>query len=416
MPLTACRSCAGTELHEVLSLGEMPLANSLLTEDDLATAEPVHPLELVVCATCSLLQLSETVPPAELFSEYAYFSSHSGPMVTHAKALVDAVLDERRLGPGNLVVEIGSNDGYLLQHYVARGIPTLGIDPAANVVEAARERGVPTLCEFLSPEVAERLRSEGNRADVIHANNVLAHVPDINGFVAAIARLLSDDGVAVIETPYARDLVERLEFDTIYHEHVFYYSARSLELLFERHGLEIVRIDRVPIHGGSLRVYASHRATEGATPVLEIADEEMALHMDDVTYYQGFSARVERLLESLRAFLRERKDAGKRLAGYGAAAKATVMLNALHVGPETIEFVADSTPYKQGRYIPGVRVPVVDPSRLLEEMPDEVLIFAWNFAESIVDRESEYRRRGGVFLVPVPEPAVVGGGRMAGSA
>jgi SAM-dependent methyltransferase len=393
----------------------MALANALPAEDQLGSPEPVYPLATVVCADCSLLQLTETVSPPELFSEYAYFSSRSAPMVAHAKELVDALVSERDLGPTDLVVEVGSNDGYLLQHYAARGVPTLGIDPAANVVEAALARGIPTRCAFLSPSLADELRSEGHAARVLHANNVLAHVPDVNRFVAAIARLLADDGVAVIETPYARDLVEKVEYDTIYHEHVFYYSVSSLRPLFERHALEIVRVERVPIHGGSLRIYASPRATAAHAPMLDIEREERALHIHEPRFYEDFGARVERLIDQQRDFLLARRDGGSRLAGYGAAAKATVSLNALGMSRETIEFVVDSTPYKQGRYVPGVRIPIVEPARLLDEMPDDVVILAWNFADAIVEQEREYRGRGGTFVLLFPEPGVIAGDPVARS-
>jgi SAM-dependent methyltransferase len=384
----------------------MPLANTLPTEEELATPETRYPLEVVMCITCSLLQLTESVPPPTLFAEYAYFSSSSEPIVAHAGELVEELRATRDLDGTSLVVEVASNDGYLLQHYIKAGIPVLGIDPAENVVAHAMSRGVPTLCEFFTTQLAENLRAEGRRADVIHANNVLAHVPDINDFTTAIARLLADDGVAVVETPYVRDLSERLEFDTIYHEHIFYYSLRSLEALFERNGLTVVHVDRIPMHGGSLRL----QAVRGGTPdysVLDLRDEETRLGMGDHSYYLDLATRVDALIASIRSFLADRRATGRRIAGYGAAAKATVMLNALGVGPETIEFVVDGTPYKQGRYVPGVRVPIVAPRALLERKPDDVMIFAWNFATSIIDKEAAYRRAGGTFLLPLPEPHVV---------
>lgn len=407
MALSECRSCGSSRFHEVLSLGEMPLANALPTEAELATPDPRYPLEVVMCAECSLLQLTESVPPPTLFAEYAYFSSRSEPMVAHARSLVEKVRAERDLGPSNLVVEIASNDGYLLQHYVKAGIPVLGIDPAANVVPHALERGVPTLCEFFTTELAERLRTEGTSADLIHANNVLAHVPDINDFVSAIARLLADDGAVVVETPYVRDLADRLEFDTIYHEHVFYYSLHSLEALFERNGLTVIHVDRIAMHGGSLRVTAAHGGAESADEtVASLRDEEKSLGMETDSYYRDLGARVHALIASIRSFLDDRVQAGRKIAGYGAAAKATVMLNALGAGPETIEFVVDGTPYKQGRYVPGVRIPIFAPEMLIERKPDDVMIFAWNFASSIVAKESAYLDSGGTFLLPLPTPHV----------
>lgn len=408
MRLVACRSCGGSDLHDVLSLGEMPLANALLAEEDLTKEEPRYPLEVVMCAGCSLLQLTGSVPPSDLFTEYAYFSSRSDPIVAHARDLVERVLGERGLGRSSLVVEVASNDGYLLQHYVEAGIPVLGIDPAENVVAHALERGVPTLCEFFTTELATRLRDEGRVAEVLHANNVLAHVPAINDFVSAIATMLADDGIAIVETPYVRDLSERLEFDTIYHEHIFYYSLRSLEELFTRNGLTIVSVERIDMHGGSLRITAMRAGRGGpGDSTIALREEEASIGMADPAHYADLSARVNTLIEAIRSFLRERRDAGRRVAGYGAAAKATVMLNALEIGPETISFVVDGTPYKQGRYVPGVRVPIRAPEALLEERPDDVMIFAWNFAPSILTKEAAYVAGGGTFLLPLPEPHVI---------
>ena len=405
MPLVSCRSCGAGDLHPVVSLGEMPLANALPTDSDLANPDPLFPLEVVMCTGCSLLQLTETIAPGRLFSEYAYFSSRSAPMVAHARSLVDNVLAERPLGPSDLVVEVASNDGYLLQHYVEAGIPVLGIDPAENVVEAAIANGVPTIAEFFTTQVADSLRSEGTSATVIHANNVLAHVPDINDFVGAMARLLAADGLVVIETPYVGDLVEKLEFDTIYHEHVFYYSLASVDELFQRNGLTIVDVDHVSIHGGSLRISATH--SDGAVvqeSVHSMHADESTRGMGEAGFYDDFGTNVHRLIADIGSFLSERADAGRAIAGYGAAAKATVLLNALGSAAETIAFVVDETPYKQGRYIPGVRIPIAAPSRLRTEQPDDVMIFAWNFATEIAAKEFWYPEAGGTFLVPLPVP------------
>lgn len=407
MPLSSCRSCGGTHLHDVVSLGEMPLANALPTAEKLAESEKRYPLEVVFCADCSLLQLTESVAPTDLFSEYAYFSSRSEPMVAHARTLVERTIRDRRLNDDNLVVEVASNDGYLLQHYVAAGVPVLGIDPAENVAEAARANGVPTLTEFFTTDMARRLADEGRNADVIHANNVLAHVPDINDFVSAISRLLADDGVAIIETPYVGDLIEKLEFDTIYHEHVFYYTLRAVEQLFERSGLSVVHVEHIPIHGGSLRIHAEHLDhTPTGESVLALRASEEARGLGTASFYSDFGARVHRLIEEIRSFLATRTEEGRTIAGYGAAAKATVMLNALAIGPETIRYVVDGTPYKQGRYIPGVRIPVVPPSFLRDEQPDDVMIFAWNFAPEIAAKEAWYPAAGGTFLVPLPVPGI----------
>lgn len=400
----ACRSCGGGALHDVLSLGRMPPANALPAVP--GAREARYPLGVVMCGACSLVQLTETIPPEELFVEYAYFSSRSGPMVEHARLLAAGVIAERGLGHDDLVVEIASNDGYLLQHYRDQGIPVLGIDPAENVVAVALAVGIPTRTAFFTWSLADELRRDGTAADVVHAHNVLAHVPDVNDFVAGVRRLLSDEGVFLVETPYVGDLVGRLEFDTIYHEHVFYYSMHALTALFERNGLSVVDVERIPIHGGSLRIRAVPAGghTRPGEAVGKLLDEEKALGMDTPAFYAGFSRRVEDLLGELRSFLAGRRARGRRIAGYGAAAKGSVLLNALGAGTETIEFVVDDTPFKQGRFVPGVGIPIVEPRVLLDEMPDDVLILAWNFADAIVAKEQEYRARGGTFLLPLPSP------------
>ena len=406
---SACRSCGEANLAVVLSLGKMPPSNALLTEEQLGEPERRYPLDLAFCEACGLAQLTVSVEPSELFDEYAYFSSYSTTMVAHAGAVARQMTEQRSLGSHSLAVEIASNDGYLLQHYLDLGVPVLGIDPARNVVAAARERGIETHCEFFGEELAEGLRDSGRRASVLHANNVLAHVPDVNGVVRGIGRLLADDGVAVIETPYVRDLIERLEFDTIYHEHLFYYSLTALDRLFARNGVRVVDVERIPIHGGSLRVFASPAAAAHApTPaVAELLDEEAALGLDKLDYFQGFADRVEVLKGQLLALLGDLKEQGHRIAAYGAAAKGTILLNAFGIGTERIDFVADRSDYKQGRYMPRVHIPIVEPARLLAEMPDEVLLLAWNFADEILEQQHEYRGRGGRFIMPAPVPEVI---------
>jgi len=405
---TSCRGCASEGLEVILSLGDMPLANALLTADQLREPERRFPLDVAFCTTCALVQLTVSVPPEQLFSEYAYFSSYADTVVQNAGQLVGRLIRERRLGSASLAVEVASNDGYLLQHYVRERIPVLGIDPAANVVGIAEGRGVPTICAFFGPELAEELRVSGRQADVLHANNVIAHVPDLNGFVRGIARILRYDGVAVIETPYVRDLVERLEFDTVYHEHVFYYSLTALERVLVRNGLRAVDVEHIPIHGGSLRVFAGldgARDPEGS--VTRILSDEDRDGIGSLEYFRGFGERVRDLCVELRALLVELRSQGKRLAAYGAAAKGAVLLNSIGLPDGVLDFVADLSPHKQGRYMPGVHVPILAPERLLEEMPDYVLLLAWNFADEVMAQQAEYRRRGGRFIIPVPAPAIV---------
>ena len=403
-----CRSCGSSRLDPVLSLGSTPLANSLLDDDTLTRPEARYPLDLVFCPACTLVQITLSVPPEEMFEEYAYFSSFADTVVENARVISTRLVAERSLGPDDLAMEIASNDGYLLRNYVEAGVPVLGVDPARNIASVAEENGVPTVCEFFGTAVAARLRAEGRRASVLHANNVLAHVPDVNGVVEGIATILADDGVAVIETPYVRDLVDELEFDTIYHEHLFYYSAHALVALFERAGLEIVDVEHLPIHGGSLRVFVAHA---GATPptaaVADLLAAERDAGMLTIGYYRDFAARVDRLCERLRGLLADLKGGGHTIAGYGAAAKGATLCNYAGIGPETIDFVVDRNVHKQGRYMPGVRLPIVDPAALLDRRPDYLLLLAWNFADEIIGQQQEYAAGGGRFLVPVPEPRVV---------
>lgn len=406
--MAACRGCGAPNPEVVLDLGNMPLANGLLSKEDLSRPEPRYPLALSFCSTCYLAQITEIVPPEVLFREYAYFSSVSDAMVEHARELVAMLARTRGLDGTSLVIEPASNDGYLLQHYVARGIPVLGIEPARNVAAAAMARGIPTLAEFLDREAGERLAREGKLADVVHANNVLAHVPALDSFVAAMATVLKPTGVIVIETPYVRDLVDRLEFDTIYHEHVFYYSLTSLELVFARHGLMISDVEHVSIHGGSLRVFVvpdgAARATRAVSTMLA---EEAAAGMRTVEYFNGFAHRVLALGDELRATLVRAKSAGESIAAYGAAAKGAVLLNAFGIGTETIDFVADRSPYKQGRFMPGVHIPIRPVEDLETAQPDACLLLAWNFADEILEQQRRYRATGGRFIIPAPHVRLV---------
>jgi len=408
-PPFTCRSCGSARSQLVLSLGATPLANSL-PRDPKAGAEATFPLDLVFCPDCTLVQITETVPPEQLFSDYLYFSSFSETMLAHARELVTKFTRSLALGPDALAMEIASNDGYLLQYYKERGVPVLGIEPAQNVARVAIEqRGVPTLPEFFSLALARKLSAEGRRADVLHANNVLAHVADLNGFVAGIREVLTPEGVAALEFPYLGDMIDRCEFDTIYHEHLCYYSAGALKHLFERHGLKLVAADRVPIHGGSLLLQVA-RAESSRTPDASIAallDEERARGMGTFEFYAGFARRVLEIKEQLRELLGRLKGEGKRIAAYGAAAKGSTLLNVFGIGTETLEFVADRSTYKQGRYMPGVRVPIVAPERLGESMPDYALLLTWNFADEILRQQDDYRRRGGKFIIPIPEVRVV---------
>jgi SAM-dependent methyltransferase len=343
-----------------------------------------------------------------LFGEYVYFSSFSETAVRHARALTDRVAAQRQRGDAQLVVEVASNDGYLLQHYVRRGIPVLGIEPARNIAAAATSRGIETVNEFFTADLARALADAGRRASVLHANNVLAHVPDLNGFVEGIGLLLAPEGIAIIEVPWVRELVDQLEFDTIYHEHLSYFSLTALVPLVERHGLVIADVETVPIHGGSLRLWVTHgdasRRGERVRALLEREREE-GLHRRE--YYAGFAGRVQALGESLRALLRRLKGEGHSIAGYGASAKGSTLLNCFGIGNELLDFVVDRSTVKQGLFTPGTHLPIKPTEALLTEMPAYVLLLTWNFADEILEQQAEYRRRGGQFIIPVPAPRLV---------
>jgi hypothetical protein len=406
---TTCRSCGASDLELVLSLGTTPLANSLVS--DLSEGpEARYPLDLVFCSTCTLVQITETVPPEELFREYLYFSSFSDTMLAHARELVDRFVTRLSLGAGSLAVEIASNDGYLLQYYKKVGVPVLGIEPARNVAKVAiEERGIATLTEFFGLSLATRLAEEGRRADVLHANNVLAHVADLNGFIGGIREILAATGVAALEFPYVGDMIERCEFDTIYHEHLCYFSLGALVHLFGRHGLKAIAVDRVPIHGGSLllQIARVESATQPEPSIAALLAEERARGLHTAEFYRSFARQVSALKDQLRALLASLKAEGRSIAAYGAAAKGSTLLNTFGIGRETLDFVADRSTYKQGRYMPGVRIPIVPPERLGESMPDYTLLLTWNFADEILAQQAAYRQRGGKFILPVPDVKVV---------
>ncbi|HEY2906160.1 MAG TPA: class I SAM-dependent methyltransferase [Vicinamibacterales bacterium] len=406
---TSCRACESRRLSPVLSLGNLPLANGLLTADRVNAAEPRFPLDLVFCADCALVQITATVPADDLFRDYAYVSSVSDTAVRSAEALVTRTIARHGLTSSDLAVEIASNDGYLLQHYRDRGVKVLGVDPARNIAAIAEQRGIATVPEFFSAALAVDLRERGHVAGVLHANNVLAHVPDLPGVLRGIATLLEPGGRAIIEVPYVRDLIERLEFDTIYHEHLCYFSLTALSRACSDQGLTVCDVERIPIHGGSLRVTAClSRGTPSIAPaVAALIAEEDALGMRQLSYYTGFAANVENLRARLRMLLADLKATGHRIAAYGASAKGATLLNYCRIGSETIDFVVDRSPLKQGRFTPGTHLPIESPDALLVRRPDYTLLLTWNFAEEILEQQHAYTDHGGQFIVPLPVPAVL---------
>jgi SAM-dependent methyltransferase len=403
-----CRSCDSRRGSLILDLGIQPLANNLLRPEDLSKPEPKFPLRLAVCESCWMLQIVDLVPPVQLFSEYLYFSSFSDLMLRHAREAAERYVKEFALNEKSLVVEVASNDGYFLQYFKGARVPCLGIEPAANIAKVAVEKGIETLVEFFGNKLAQQLASQNRQADLILGNNVFAHAPDTNDFVSGLKTALKAGGRIILEFPYAVDFIEKTEFDTIYHEHVFYFSLTALKPLFGRHGLAIFHAERIPIHGGSLRLFACHTGAHMVQDsITALLAEEKSKGVPSLGWYQGFAGDVLAIKKSLNDLLRELKGQKKSIAAYGASAKGSTLLNFYGLGSDVLDFVVDRSTYKQGRFTPGTHIPIVPPAQLLEKRPDYTLLLTWNFADEILEQQKAYRAAGGKFIIPIPKVAVV---------
>ena len=399
-----CFACGARLTHTWIDLGLSPLANSYVAVERAHIPDPLYPLHARVCEECLLVQVDSVVSPQAIFSDYAYFSSYSDSWLAHCHAYVAMAANRFGLNQNSKVVEIASNDGYMLQYFVARNVPVLGVEPAANVAAVARQRGVPTEVDFFGAETARRLAKRGDSADLLAAKNVLAHVPDINDFVAGIAILLKRDGVFTVEFPHLLNLIREVQFDTIYHEHFTYLSLLAVERVFERYGLRVFAVEEVPTHGGSLRVFA---CLKGAVHIEEpnvaaMRKIEIDAKLDRLEGYEGFEARVRTVREDLLAFLRTAKAEGRKVVGYGAAAKGNTLLNYCSIGPDLLPFISDRSAAKQGKLSPGSRIPIRLPEEAIQARPDFVLILPWNLRTEIEHQLTPIRAYGGRFVTAIP--------------
>ncbi|MEA2718221.1 MAG: hypothetical protein QOJ39_85 [Candidatus Eremiobacteraeota bacterium] len=401
----ACRGC-GAALDEVfVDLGVSPLSNAYLERHELGRPEPFYPLCAYVCTRCLLVQLPAHEDPERIFGEYAYFSSYADTWLEHARRFATGAIERFALGPNSLVVELASNDGYLLRWFADAAVPVLGVEPARNVAAVARERGIETVAEFFGVALAERLAAERGCADLIVANNVLAHVPDLHDFVAGIALLLTPRGAASIEFPHLMRLIEQTQYDTIYHEHFSYFSLLALEPVFAAHGLTVVDVEELPTHGGSLRLTLGRGVPGARVEALRAAERAAGLH--ELATYRGFAERVGANKRGLLRFLLDAAERGERVAAYGAPAKGNTLLNYAGVRSDLVPYTVDRNPYKQGRYLPGSRIPIETPQRLLDDPPEYVLVLPWNLADEIREQMAGLARAGTRFVVAVPEITVL---------
>lgn len=407
---TCCRFCGSQLKNTVVDLGMSPLCESYVTAEQLNRMEPFYPLHVYVCESCFLVQLEEYVSPEAIFSEYAYFSSYSSDWLKHAQSYTHKMISLLDLGRENLVVEIASNDGYLLQYFVEASIPVLGIEPARNVARVAEEKGVPTLVEFFGKSLAERLSSKGRQSDLLLGNNVLAQVPDINDFVSGMKVLLKPGGVITMEFPHLMCLIEENQFDTIYHEHFSYFSLYTAEIIFAEHGIVLYDVEKLRTHGGSLRIFGRHEEDTGKAVTeryLELKSRELTAGINSLDYYKRFGEQVVETKFKLLDFLIAARRSRKTVVGYGAPGKGNTLLNYCGIRTDFLDYTADRNPYKQGKFLPGTHIPIFAPEKINETKPDYILILPWNFKDEIITQMAHIREWGGRFVIPIPEVRVI---------
>jgi hypothetical protein len=405
-----CRFCRRPLVETVVDLGMSPLCESYVRPEDANAMEAFYPLHVFVCTGCWLVQLEEYVSPEHIFSEYAYFSSFSQSWVEHARSYVEMMIDRFQLGPRDYVVEVASNDGYLLQWFVGAGVPCLGIEPAANVAEAAEGRGVDTLVRFFGTDLARELVARGQHADVLIGNNVLAQVPDVNDFVAGMKILLAPDGVITMEFPHLLTLIDQNQFDTIYHEHFSYFSLTTVQEILAHHGLRVFDVEEIPTHGGSLRVFADHVGGRGdavSPAVVSLVEREGSSGLTSLDRYRSFRGQVEETKRGILSLLIELKRQGKRIAGYGAPGKGNTLLNYCGIRTDFLDFTVDRNTYKQGLYLPGSRIPIFPPEEIDRRRPDYLFVLPWNIKDEILRQMAHVRDWGAQFIVPIPAARVI---------
>ncbi|WP_300016269.1 class I SAM-dependent methyltransferase [Pseudonocardia sp.] len=404
-----CRLCGSAELRSFLDLGATPPCELFLTAEAAEAAEVTYPLHVRVCDGCLLAQLPPLITPEETFTEYAYFSSFATSWVEHARSFVDGAVGRLGLGAGSFVVEVASNDGYLLQHVVEKGIRCLGVEPSANVGQAARDKGVPTTTAFLSPETGADVRAQHGAADLVVANNVYAHIPDVVGFTEGLRALVADDGWVSIEVQHLLTLVQRTQFDTVYHEHFQYYTVLTAQRALASGGLALVDVELLDTHGGSIRLWARplESAGEPSPRVAEVLAAEAAAGLHTAEGHDGFAEAVSRVRDDLVAFLIEARRAGKRVVGYGAPGKGNTLLNYCGIRPDLLAYTVDRNPYKHGRFTPGTRIPVLPPEQIAADRPDYVLVLPWNLRDELTEQLSYVRDWGGRLVFPIPTLEIV---------